>query len=369
MALIRMKKLLFILFTLTHIQTQANMANPVFKGTLGSRPFVNQYVDIIHEDLLIKIDDSFEFAQFNVKYHINSLETGVQIPFLFYASEFLDSFMVKIDGQEILIQEIPRAFKIPEGTKFKDFSYFFEKRDHAEFIDVLMEDSPSSGFHINLHHMIYFETDISKGEHMIEVAYRATKWVDGWDRINEYSFRYALSPAKYWKSFGTLDLTLDAIGFSQPLNTNLGPPSRGRVDSIANWHFNKLPTEILQISYSPALNSKAQTLLKIGASGLAYITGFILMIIHVGMVFWFRKRNIKRKYSLAVIIGSIIIPLIFVISWMNYYDLIDHVIGEHASRSNGYTFFVILLYPVVLPFYWVVFWLIDKQIKKKYALA
>jgi len=63
---------------------------------------------------------------FYVKYHINSSKDGFQIPFLFYASEYLDSFSVKIDGKEVGINDIPYDFKIPENTKFQDFSYFFE---------------------------------------------------------------------------------------------------------------------------------------------------------------------------------------------------------------------------------------------------
>ncbi|MDX2362728.1 MAG: hypothetical protein QNK23_18100 [Crocinitomicaceae bacterium] len=358
-----MRILIYLLFMLIQVQAFANMANPVLSGTLGGRPFVNQYVDVVHEDLFIKIDDKFEFAQFNVRYHINSSRDGIQIPFLFYASAYLDSFIVKIDGVEVKVKDIPYDFEVQEGAKFKDFSYFFENSDYNE--SVVLEESPKQGFYISLDDMIYFETDISEGSHIIEVSYRATKWTDTWDWINEYSFRYALSPAKYWKSFGTLTIEVNATNFNKPLTTNLGVPNSGSIDSIAIWKFDSIPVEVLQINFKPEVDQTADTMMKIGPSGLSYITGAILAVIHLLLLIWYRRRNPLKKYSIVVIVGSVLIPLIFLITWMNYYDFIDSIIGEHASRRHGYTFFVIALYPIILPIYWVIYWLIDKRVKNK----
>ncbi len=363
-----MKRLITILIILFQTQVYANMANPVIEGTLGGRPFVSKYVDVIHEDLFIKIDENFEYASFYIKYHINSYKNGFQIPFLFYASEYLDSFSVKIDGKEVNINDIPYDYKVPDNTKFKDFSYFFESQSHNDYSSVLLKESSDRGFYVSLENMIYFETDISKGKHVIEVNYRATKWTDrsGW--VNEYSFRYALSPAKYWKSFGTLKIKVDATDFDKELNSNLGKSMSGDLKSIAIWEFDKMPTEILQINFTPKISKTAQILINISPSGLAYITGIILAILHLFIVIWYRKKNQSKRFSLAVIIGSILIPLLFLMSWINYYDIIDSYIGEHAGRTHGYTFFILGLYPVITPIYWLIYWLIDKQIKKKYAL-
>lgn len=359
-----MKRLLTILIILLQTQVYGNMANPVIEGTLGGRPFVSEYVDVIHEDLFIKVDKNFDYASFNVKYHINSSKDGFQIPFLFYASEYLDSFSVKIDGIEVIINDISYDFKVPDNTKFKDFSYFFESPSHNDYSSVVIDDSPNSGFHVSLHNMIYFETDISKGKHVIEVNYRATKWTDKRDWVNEYSIRYALSPAKYWKSFGTLYVKVDATDFDKELSSNLGKTKNGDLKSIAEWEFDKMPKEILQINFIPKIPKTAQTLIKISPSGLACVTGSILALLHLLIVIWYRKKNQSKRFSLPLIIGSVLIPLTFLISWMNYYDIIDSYIGEHAGRTHGYTFFMLGLYPVITPIYW----LIDKQIKKKYAL-
>jgi hypothetical protein len=320
------------------------------KERLGARPFVSQYVDVVHEDLSIKINENFEFASFNVKYHINSSTDGFQIPFLFYASEFLDSFSVTIDGVKVEIQEIPYDINLPQGSKFKDFSYFFEQASDDYDGSVLLAETRSRGFHVYLHDMIYFETDISKGEHVIEVNYRATKWTDQWDWINEYSFRYALSPAKYWKSFGTLHVDLDASSFNQVLSSNLGDPTSGNLKTTAHWEFDKLPVDVLQITYVPEVDETTQTLMKIGPMGLALIAGAVLVIVHLVIVVWYRSRNPSKRFSIPVIAGSLMIPLFFVLTWMYSYNFIDSYIGEHAGRTHGYTFLLLGLYILITPF-------------------
>jgi len=363
-----MKKLIALIIISLQTQVYANMANPVIEGTLGGRPFVSKYVDLDHEDLFIKVDKNFDYAYFNVKYHIHSSKDGFQIPFLFYTSEYLDSFSVKLDGKEVHISDIAYDFKVPENTKFKDFSYFFENLSHSGPNTVVIEDSSSEGFYINLDDMIFFEANIAKGRHVIEVSYRATKWTDSWGWVNKYSFRYALSPAKYWKSFGTLNIKLDATDCNKELNSNLGQPKKGDLNSKAEWEFNKMTIEILQINYHPKINKTAQTLMNITPNGLAYITGIILAILHLVIIIWYRKRNPTKRFSLAVIIGSILIPLIFLICCINSFDIIDYCTGKHAARSHGYSFFTIVLYPVIMPIYWLIYWLIDKRLKKKYAL-
>ncbi len=363
-----MKKLLYLFIILLQTPVYANMANPVMEGTLGGRPFVSKYVEVIHEDLFIKIDKTFDFASFNVKYYINSSKNGFQIPFLFYASEYLDSFSVKIDGKEVNISDVPYDFKIPENTKFKDFSYIFESPSHTDYSTVMIEDSQTGGFYISLHDMIYFETDISKGKHVIEVNYRATKWTDARGWVKDYSFRYALSPAKYWKSFGTLNIKVDATGVDKALHTNLGSPKNGDLQTIAQWEFNKLPTAILQINYTPNMSKTALILTKIRPGGLAIITGAILAMLHFIIMVWYRKKHPSKRFSPALIIGSLLTPLLFLLSWINYYDVIDFYIGKHAVGTHGYTFFVLGLYPIILPVYGLIYRFIDKRLKKKYAV-
>jgi hypothetical protein len=76
------------------------MASPVKEGTLGTRPFISQYVHILHENLRITIDEDFQYADFEIEYIINAEKSGAQIPLLFYASEYYTNFEVTTDGKK-----------------------------------------------------------------------------------------------------------------------------------------------------------------------------------------------------------------------------------------------------------------------------
>ena len=362
-----MRRALFLLIFSLPLQLCANMAEPVERGTLGSRPFTSEYVNVLHENLHITIGENFQYADFNVEYTIDALNDGIQIPLLFYASEYLDSFHVFIDGKALKIQKIPWELNQTESTKFDDFAYFFEG-DFEDYGYTEIEESSTRSFHVSLSDFIYFETDITKGKHTISVSYRASYWVDMWDWVNEYSFRYALSPANYWKSFGTLEVTLDATAFSEHLTSTIGNPTYGDMDSIATWQFDKLPTETLYISYNPEISSRAQTAIKLGANGFAFIFGIIIFLIHVLFIYFYRKQKPVIRFSFVVIVGSLFFPFLGLYLWMYSYSLIDSIIGEHAAGHHGYTFLVMFFYPFILPVYWGIMWWIDKSFKKKFNI-
>lgn len=355
------------LFLCVQFQLFANMANPLIKGTLGSRPFVSQYVDVTHEDLSIVLDDDFKYALFNVKYHINASKAGYQIPFMFYASEYKDAFSIKIDGKEVKVIDIPyNYYNIPKHSKFKDFTCFFDENSTEEYSkSVLIKESATNGFSVDLRDMIYFETNISEGDHIIEVNYRARHWRDTWGKLNKYSFRYALSPAKYWRSFGTLSITVDATNFDNLIDSNIGTPDEGGLDAIAIWHFEELPTEILMVNFHPTINRVANFLLIVDPFGLALMTLLILAICHFYLVKKFRVKYPSKQYSIIVILGSFLVPFVFELSWIYYYSLIDWFIGEHASRRHGHIIFVFIFYPLILLIYWGVFVVLDRRIKKR----
>lgn len=357
-----MKNKLLIVFIFFQFCAFANMANPMLEGTLGTRPYLALNVDVIHEDLNITLDKDFEIARFEIAYHIKALDSGIAIPFLFYASDYLDEFEVLLDGKPVEVFDIPYSQDIQLGSKFNSFAYFFDDQ-HSSEPRFDLDMSSNGSYHLSLGDMLYFESDISIGEHIISVSYNASVWIDRSDWVKTHSFRYALSPAKYWRSFGTLDVNLNARANNMELTSNLGPPTSGEIDSIARWHFDELPTEVLEIIHKPKISSTAETLINIEPRGIAIIVGIILVIIHLIWVVWYRKRHPESRYSVAVIFGSIVAPLFFLFSWLYAYDFIDYHIGENAARFHGYTFFVILLYPFILPVYWVIIWGIHRSIK------
>lgn len=340
------------------------MASPDIEGTLGARPFTNQYVDVVHEDLRITIDKNFEYAQFNITYFMYSSENGIKIPLLFYASEFLDNFVVKVDGISVNIQDIPNEIRIPENTIFDDFSYFFERRENENYSGVTLMESERSGFEVTMRDLKYFETDMLRGTHKIEVSYRATKWIDGWNPVNIYKFRYALSPAKYWKSFGTLDVFLDASSFEFPITTNLGEPLKPMVNNTAEWTFNHLPTNVLEIYYNPEIGDSTKALIKMGPFGIAICFAAVLFILQFMAIVFYRKKYLDKRYSVVVIFGSILLPLVFLIIWIYSYTFISNAIGEHATSRGNYSFLVLVLYPIIMPGYWLLNWGVDTFFKK-----
>jgi hypothetical protein len=358
-----MKNLSVILLILFSTEAIANMAEPIDRGTLGSTPFISQYVDVVHEDLIITIDKDFKYANYNVTYHINSLKDSLQIPFLFYASEYLDNFKVTIDGKEITTSKIPYQYQNPESTKLNDFSYFFDEKSNDK--NVYLPENESRGFRVTLEDMIYFETDISKGNHIINVTYRATSWNDFSDWVNNYSFRYALSPANYWKSFGTLSVTINAQDYTKNINTNIGACKSGDINTIGKWEFNKLPTDILLINYTPKINKTAATLINIGSQGIALILTLLLALAQLFLLIKKRKKYPQQKYFGFMIACNILIPFFFVVTWFSFDYVIDTIIGNDAVGKHGYSFLILFLYPLVLPFYWLFFWITDKIIKTK----
>ena len=366
------KYVLFLLLFLCFADgSKANMGEMVSRGTLGTRPFTNQYIDIIKETLFIKIDKGFEYASIRATYFIKSEKDGINIPLLFYASDFQEDFIVKVDGEIVEIREVPYDLKIAKGTQFEDFDYFFKESNHSNQSEVIIHESVNNGFYISLKDMKYFETDISKGEHKIEVSYTSKKWTDGWDWINEYSFRYALSPAKYWKSFGDLDIIIDAKEFDSSFITNLGNPST--VDSGKNpqWIFKEIPMDVIHITHIPKINFLSRVLLFINPLGASILLGLLLFILHYKLLKDFRKKHPNSRYNWMAISGSIISPIIILFIWIKFADWIKLSLGSHAGMGiDPYAtiFIPILFYPILLLFFSIIMWQIDKKLKNNIGL-
>lgn len=361
-----MKKLFLSLLILVSSQASANMASPYIDGTLMGSPFVSKYVDIIHEKIEIKPDSSFETASFNIEYQIHVNKTGLQIPLLFYAFDYdyKRGFKVWLDEKEIELQELPLHLEKFDGSSFSDFDYLFDLNNKKKPIELY--EHPYQNFTVKIDDLKYFTIDLSEGQHSIRVEFTAQNWVNREDWVKEVSFRYALSPAKYWKSFGSLEISLDASSFGKKLSTNLGSPNTGDLFTKASWTFNELPNEVFYITHKPEINPTAQQLIDFTPANIAYTLGGILVLIHLILVYFYRKSHPQKRYSWVAIVGSLLIP--FICLWINMdsYRIIDNYIGHMASRYHGYTFLILLGYPVIMPIYWLVVWLFDKLIKHRH---
>lgn len=361
-----MRQTLTIILILIGRLCFANMASPIWEGTFSSSALSSRNIDILKEKINLKVDKDFRTVFYQIEYFIRTDTNGRQIPLLFHAQDYKGDFKIWVDNQEVKLLDIPSEYKTTTNSPFENFSNNFRQPSReGESETVVIYWQENSGFVYNLSELKYFETDLTKGEHLIRVEYTASVWTDISDWVKEYSFRYSLSPAKNWKSFGSLEITLDASDFNSSLTTNLGKQTKGQLDSISVWNFSKLPSDYLEIIYKPEINAFAKTMIAISPFGLTLIFALLIAILHIISINKYRKSEPTKKYSWVVIVGSITLPFFILISYMVSFGIIDGVIGDEAGNYHGYTFLVIILYPLFLPVYWTIMWLADKRIKER----
>jgi hypothetical protein len=71
---------LTLLFFLISQLCLANMASPIWEGTLGSSAFSSRDIDILKEKIDLKVDSDFRTAFFRIEYVIRTDRSGTQIP-------------------------------------------------------------------------------------------------------------------------------------------------------------------------------------------------------------------------------------------------------------------------------------------------
>jgi len=315
----------------------ANMASPVRQGTLGVNPFLNKHVKVLHENILITLNDKFDYANFDIEYQIESDKDGINIPFLFYAIQYQNDFELTIDGKKIDLKVFKDFWdaKNIKNNNLTNFEYIYTL-DRAEVSNINIDFKSGSSDHLTIKDFIYFETNLSKGKHIIKVSYKASQWQYDHSRLKEMCYKYALSPAKYWKSFGTLDIKIDASDFTTKFSTNLGKPLNGNLESIANYQFKEMPVDVISISLEPKLSKFTKFLIGIEAFGLALFFTFFLALIHWRLMYRYRKNNPKNKFSFITLLGGILIPIIFVFALIFSSLIIDSFIGIYASGRASY---------------------------------
>jgi hypothetical protein len=342
------------------------MASPIKEGTYSSAAFSSKDVRIIKETIHLSIDKNFKTASYIIEYFIKADSAGKQIPLLFFAKDYKNGFNIWVDGQPTTLLDIPQEYKTCANSPFQNFYPSFSRpagEDEPETVSISWDKNRGSVYELN--DLKYFETSLSKGEHTIRVTYTANARTDISDWVKEYSFNYSLSPAKNWKSFGSLEITVDGYPLGAPINSNLGAPVPSTKDGATFWKFDKIPEDYFTISYTPEISSFAQTLINIDPSGLAMIGAFLMALFHFWVIQKFRKAHPTIKYSWVVITGSLVIPFLMLLIYILSFTCIDHFIGANAGRYHGYTFLAIVFYPLLLPVYWLVMWGADRLIKRK----
>lgn len=341
----------------------ANMASPILPGTLSGTVFTSDYVDILKEDLRIQINPNTHRALINVSYHIRSDSAGKQIPLLFHAINYDGNFQLSVDGVPVKILPIPEDYLLMPGRPMDGFTGAFiqDSESIIPSVKIFWEKDIEKTY--SLTELQYVEVDWTEGEHLITVSYEAEPWIDRSDWVRVYNYRYSLSPAKYWRSFGTLNVEISVKDFKALIETNLGEPQSGDWDNGMVWTFDTLPTDAILITIIPNISRVASTFISIGTDGIFYIASFFLFVLHVCLIYRERKTNLQKRISKMVWIGALLFPLLAIIALNYSYSFIDNIIGTHASRFHGYYFLSVILYPIIVPFYGLFMWLLDFVIK------
>ncbi|MBO9700527.1 MAG: hypothetical protein J7604_09990 [Sporocytophaga sp.] len=361
------RKIIFSVFILgfmfDHI-CLANMASPYRKGTLTGTAMTSNGIDILKEKIFILINIEDHTALYKVDYYIKCDSSGMQIPLLFYAVEYKDNFRVWLDDAEIKVEAIPESY-IPNSNKPLNKIYMSLVGPGSKDYFKPYRNQELSEEMIVFNDFKYFETDLFKGAHHIHVEYTANASIELLEWEKKYSFKYFLYPAKFWRSFNSIEIAVKISNDDSDLKTNLGNPTLGTFDSAAIWKFDKLPADEIELSYKPQINLFGRALILVDPLGMTILFSIFISIWHYRRIKDYRVKEHEKKYSWVVIAGSIVLPFIILIWYIFTYEIIDAVIGPEASRYHGYTFLVIIFYPLIMPVYWIIMWQLDRRIKKK----
>lgn len=353
--------LILSVLIISYISTSANMSSPWQKGDPTSDAYSSKDIDILHESLHIKFID-FRTVKFTVIYRIKSDKSGKQIPLIFdtmtdkYAWKGL--FNVWVDDHEVSVANIPSTYEDEMILTWLDSldSHLLYSKENAP----------------NMIGLKYFEVDLPEGEHSIRVEYTAQTGVYLGNPIKEYTVKYNLAPARYWRSFGGLDIEIDRTGLEGIFEVYHPDLGRSLTDPVSHLHFSEIPADELTIKCTPKVNPVARLVIAISPEIVFFILFFILtiviIILHIHMVFKYRAKYPDKRYSPFAIAGSIIVPVICGFISVLSLIIIDTILGQHSTfeRSGVYMIYaLIVICLIALPFYLIIIVLLDRYKKNK----
>ncbi len=302
----------------------ANMASPITRGTGLASACSSMDIDIHHEVIYVTVGSNFKSATFDVAYDVYADKDGMQIPLLFYAVHYGTGFKVWVDSTETSLLDIPAEVQHTANTPFFGFTRYFscpDSNDHLDYDYMKMQMGTYGNSRIALKDFKYFKAILSKGAHKIRVVYVADPWIDRGGTIDEFSFQYSLSPARYWRSFGTLTVVLNSLALSKPISVNLGAPASGNTDSVAMWNFTSLPKDdFILITYVPVMPYLAHLLLS-GEVGIIITLWVLLLSMHVLLIWRYRKKETQEKRPWAIVFATVIIPVVLLTIQLVFTDL------------------------------------------------
>lgn len=325
--------LIFFFSIFSALIVSANMASPYIRANVTNTGLHSKDIDIEKEDLTITLSDTTIAAKYAVRYYIvNEKEKG-ELALIFDAAQSFDKFDVWVDGKYMQL----------ENEKLEDVSF---DKDSTAYRPIYYKQ---------------FTLVVDKGKHTIDVNYIGypSEFLGDW--VTQYTYTYNLALVKQWKTFGSLNLTIDASTIKDPVSVTLQDSVFSIQGNRATWQFDSLPQDTIDIRFLP----KGDLSFMIYPEYIFWVVFIILLVINLWWSIKWRRINLTKKYTLPTILGALIVPAISIAAYIYSYPLIDHLIGKHAAHYHGYFFLVIFTYPFFAIFYFIVMWFIDHFYKVK----
>lgn len=333
-----------------------NMANPIIDGSHSGTPFTHKAINILHEDLLIKPDVDFKTAYIEAVYHVDVLEDGIKIPFIFYGSKIKGDFTITFDGKPIKLQPVPKNFKLSKQYRMPLDSFPNLKKPKNSIYFIPLSSNQQRG--ISNQDLRYFELDLSIGKHQIKAHYQANHWKNWMARLKTYWFIYVLSPVKQWRSFGTLNITFDRSELKKQciITTNLEVKPTIDNNNLTQWHFKKLPADVLTITCTPKISGNIQMVINLWESHIAILITAPFILIFLVIIILKKSAHRKKRFIIISLISWIVFSAMMILISGELKSIVDTALG--VDGGPGYPKFyssrfyhlplIIIGYPFVM---------------------
>lgn len=345
-----MRLKLFLLFFLIPLFGFANMAKPWSDGSSHSILYAAENCTVKKETIFINFikNDYGYSANYKIKYIVNS-STEQTIPLVFLGLGLSEKKIIKVNDFS--------TPNIPIDATNSTFPFIKETNN-----SYAIQYSEKESYPVDLNDLIYFEAKLKKGENTIYIEYNGELEYNTYGFLKKYKLRYSLYPSKFWKSFGSIKVTINLEDNLEINDSNLGKSTLQ--NNTANWEITQINQDEMEITVTEKISFISKILLFIEPIGLAFISLILLAFIHFKLL---KKRRIKAnsKYNFYLPLGIIIVPLLFYVLYYLSYNLIDFSLGQKYSK-HGYVFIYVITYPVLLLVYGILMWQIDLKLKKKY---
>jgi hypothetical protein len=259
------------------------MANigPRWWGNYGSEPQGGtKEIDIVREDLMIDMRPLIDAkpASVTANYKLHNSGPARKLDLLFVAgSQELSDFEVRLGNhllasRRLTYDEVSKRLKdMPEAWKLPKSMHGIEGATYPPIILSTREDAPSR---LNL---VAFTVVIPSGPGWLQARYRTrVAAADEGYPMATWQLPYIMAPAREWKSFGGLDVTVYLPDGWQHAST----PTLERDGNVLRGSFSGLPADALVVSTRCPVGPELGQRIKIG------VALFILAVLGGGLLCW-----------------------------------------------------------------------------------